>query len=112
MLYAEEDLRIKELKLLTEKYNLERALTEDIPFSERYQDIIRQLEIERSRLQSELAMVKLIFMITLSPEFYMYFIHISDKERLYMWSRLIERINNKPYIKDHNNGRIVIAIPC
>lgn len=57
-MFAEEHLKIRETKLLIEKYRLESQHTDDIPLKARYNKAITKLESEKAKLNLELEKVK------------------------------------------------------
>lgn len=56
-MFAEEQLKARETKLLIEKYRLESTHTDDIPLKARYNNAITKLESEKAKLNSELEKV-------------------------------------------------------
>ncbi|KAJ6641303.1 TBC1 domain family member 31 [Pseudolycoriella hygida] len=69
LLFAEEDLKVKEMELLVKKYNLDKiGDVGDIPLSVRYQKSIEKLENEIFELEAEMRKVSVFIKVKLPSE--------------------------------------------
>lgn len=60
IMMAEENLRLREMELLTKQYEKENQLTEENNLSFRYENAIQQMNIQNIKLKDELEMVRFI----------------------------------------------------
>lgn len=56
---AEENLRLREMELLTKQYEKETQLTEE-NLSTRYEDAVQQMKTQNIKLRDELEMVRFL----------------------------------------------------
>lgn len=60
LLMAEENLRLREMEILTKQYEKENQQTEDMNFSFHYENAIQQMGMKNIKLRDELKMVFII----------------------------------------------------
>lgn len=57
---AEENLRLREMELLTKQYEKENQLTEDENLSSRFENAVQQMRDQNIKLRDDLEMVRFI----------------------------------------------------
>lgn len=70
-MFAEEDMKLREMELLAKQYDTNAKLVDDRSLEQRYQQAIQQLERQKQRLYEDIErVIKFVpfpFMFSLSP---------------------------------------------